>query len=276
MTVIFSVILQLLLVTSAGIFWSHSLLPLAYGQPSEGPLPVLLIHGYASNALVWREWEERLNDRGIPAHAVTFSGDDECGTSEEHADELIQIVEDFKTDTQRDKINIVAHSKGGLDARLYLATNPSNDHVANLIMIGTPNAGSELADIHHEDDPCKPAVYDLLTSAPVNQVDNNDNTKYHTIASNWKSVYWPPFTAFDINCPAPLFWFDVEGWNMLTFQYLGRQELGLGRPSDGLVPIDSVEEPGQFNSLGRTDNCHTNMFTNEEYNKVLRVLLRPE
>ena len=73
-------------------------------------------------------------------------------------------MEDFKTDTREDKINIVTHSKGGLDARLYLANDPKNGDVANLVMIGTPNAGSELADLYHEDDPCKLAVYDLLTT----------------------------------------------------------------------------------------------------------------
>jgi hypothetical protein len=225
-----------------------------------------------------QEWEESLTDRGIVTHAITFSGDDECGSAQEHAAELIDIVEDFKTDTREDKINIVTHSKGGLDARLYLANDPTNDDVANLVMIGTPNAGSELADLYHEDDPCKPAVYDLLTTAPVTQVENNPNTRYHTIASNWKSVYWPLFTGNDINCPSPSYWFDFEGWNLLIFQYNEREELGLGvgRPSDGFVPVDSVEEPGQFESLGRTDNCHTNMFTPEEYNKVLRVLLRSE
>ena len=38
------------------------------------------------------------------------------------------------------QINIVAYSKGGLEARAYLANNLSNNDVANLIMIGTPNA----------------------------------------------------------------------------------------------------------------------------------------
>ena len=37
-------------------------------------------------------------------------------------------------------MNIVGHSKGGLDARVYLS-NGTHD-VANLIMIGAPNAGS--------------------------------------------------------------------------------------------------------------------------------------
>jgi hypothetical protein len=42
------------------------------------------------------------------------------------------------------------------------------------------------------------------------------------------------------------------------------------------VPIESVEEPGEFITLGRTDNCHKNLFTNEEYNKVKEVLFRLE
>ena len=52
-------------------------------------------------------------------------------------------------------MNIVAHSKEGLDGRIYL-TNNTND-VANLVMIRTPNAGSHLAES------CEigtPAVYD--------------------------------------------------------------------------------------------------------------------
>ena len=48
---------------------------------------------------------------------------------------MIQVVE---------KVNIVAHSKGGLDARWYIAHGGANK-VANLIMIGTPNSGSPAA-----------------------------------------------------------------------------------------------------------------------------------
>jgi hypothetical protein len=44
-------------------------------------------------------------------------------------------------------------------------------------------------------------------------------------------------------------------------------------PDDGIVPVKSVEEPGEFRSLGQTDNCHTNMFTVEEYDKVIGVFL---
>jgi hypothetical protein len=55
------------------------------------------------------------------------------------------------------------------------------------------------------------------------------------------------------------------------FQYNEKIEIiGL---DDGIVPVKSVEEPGEFRSLGQTDNCHTNMFTVEEYDKVIGVFL---
>ena len=258
-----------------------SYLPLVKGQP-EDPLPVILIHGYRSTNEVWDEWVDRLENLGIKAEAVIFEDDpttaideDECGSAENHAAQLNQLVADFKEETERDKINIVTHSKGGLDARLYLANNPLSDDVANLIMIGTPNQGSPLADRYYLQDDCKPAVFDLRTTAPVLRAEKNEHTVYHTIASNWISVYklFSPFwwVAEDINCPYPSNWFDLLGWNFLTFQYSGRSEI-VG-PDDGIVPVWSVEEPGEFASLGRTDNCHTNMFTDDEFDKAIRVLL---
>ena len=63
-----------------------------------------------------------LKNEGINASPVTFNQVDECGSADEHAIELNQIVQDFRTKTGAEKMNIVAHSKGGLDARAYLAT----------------------------------------------------------------------------------------------------------------------------------------------------------
>jgi pimeloyl-ACP methyl ester carboxylesterase len=266
-------------VISTNYFFSY--FPLVKGQP-EDPLPVLLIHGYRSTSNVWDEWVGQLEDLGIHAKAVSFEDDpttavneDECGSAEDHAAQLNQWVSNFKVETGSEKVNIVTHSKGGLDARLYLAKNPSSDDVANLIMIGTPNEGSPLADRYHVRDDCKPAVNDLRTTAPVLRAEKNEHTVYHTIASNWISIYelFSPFwwIAEDINCSYPSNWFDLEGWNFLTFQYNGRNEIA--GPDDGIVPVWSVEEPGEFASLRRTDNCHTNMFTDDEFDKAIRVLL---
>ena len=110
-------------------------------QSIHTPPPVLLIHGYASDASLWNEWKSFLDRDHIPNKLVTFAGDDPCGSSINHAKELDKIVNEFKSETEYPNINIVAHSKGGLDARVYLANNLSNANVANLIMIGTPNKG---------------------------------------------------------------------------------------------------------------------------------------
>jgi pimeloyl-ACP methyl ester carboxylesterase len=259
---------------------------LAVGQP-EAPLPVLLIHGYRSTHEVWNGWVDRLGDYGIEAKAITFEDDtttaineDECGSAKDHAAQLNQLVRNFKEETRSEKINIVTHSKGGLDARLYLANNPFSADVANLIMIGTPNEGSPIADRYYPSDDCKPAVYDLRTTSSAVRAERNEHTAYSTIAGDWISIYgfnvpswWDPYwwVAEDLNCPNPSIWFDLEGWNFLGFQHIGRNEIP--GPNDGIVPVDSVEEPGEFVSLGRTDNCHTNMFTEEEFDKALAVLM---
>ncbi|MGH9974307.1 MAG: esterase/lipase family protein, partial [Nitrososphaeraceae archaeon] len=136
----------LILLSSIGLSIS-SYKPEAIAQPESSslPRPVLLIHGYASTASVWEEWQDILRNEGINSTAVTFEHDDRCGDSQSHAQELDEFIQELKRENNADKINIVAHSKGGLDARVYLENDPSNDDIANLIMIGTPNQGSPLA-----------------------------------------------------------------------------------------------------------------------------------
>jgi uncharacterized alpha/beta hydrolase family protein len=144
-------------------------------------LPVLLIHGYMEDATVWNKWVDLLKKDGIPVYPITFKqSDDKCGSSAEHAKELSTIIGQIKEETGQNKVNIVGHSKGGLDARVYLANNTKD--VANLIMIGTPNAGSPLA---QSSEVCAPAVYDLRPGAAATEVKMNPNTKYYTIAGDW-------------------------------------------------------------------------------------------
>lgn len=237
----------------------------------EKPLPALLIHGWGDDARVWDGWIDELNNTGIYAEAVTYGEDDprydSCGSSEDHATDLNQIVEDFKSRTHAEKVNLVAHSKGGLDARVFLTKNLAYDDVANLIMIGTPNRGSLAADyfVGQGIIVCAPAVYDLLSESNATKVPPNPNTNYYTVASDWVSKYtFPPplFFPYDTNCPA----------STVEFQKWLRDQVIVG-PDDGLVPLRSADPDGQiFNSLGHTNNCHTNLFTQEELNKALSIL----
>ena len=253
-----------------------SFFPTANGQHR---LPVLLIHGYLNDESVWYDWVVDLEAAGLYVKAVEFNGNDKCGSATDHAEQLRSIVEEFKTSAGSDKINIVGHSKGGLDARVYLANNPSIDDVANLIMIGTPNAGSPRADnrdlevIDNANRICWPypdeAINDLKEGAPASGVGNNIHTNYHTIAGDWKNIYefcTPiPFSfdcvPFDIDCRGLL--------ALVEYQRDGSKEID--GPDDGIVPLESVES-GEFNSLGHTDNCHTNLFSPQEFSMAMSIL----
>ena len=235
-----------------------SIIPFVYSQQDNKPLPVLLIHGYLNDNSVWDEWVDNLETDGFNVQAVKFDGNDKCGSAADHAKQLKKIVEDFKISTGSDKINIVGHSKGGLDARVYLANNPSIGDVANLIMIGTPNAGSPRAEnrdpevINNANWICSPfsdqAINDLIPGSAATQVKKNNHTQYYTIAGDWKNI--PEFCTpapipagcvpFDNQCRSGLF-------SLIEYQREGSKELK--GPDDGLVPLKSVESGG-FNSLG--------------------------
>lgn len=225
-------------------------------------LPVLLIHGYFSNSSVWEKWETLLEDNNIVTKAVNFTNypdtpenDDECGRAIDHVMELNNIVKDFINDTGEKRINIVGHSKGGLDARVYLANNLSNANIANLIMIGTPNAGSPLAYLNEL---CSPAILDIRPGSNASNVKMNNNTRYYTIAGDWKPSTLPP----DSNCsPRNQTWLFFQKWGYTQ----------LNPPNDGIVPLSSVQLQGS-KPLGVSDNCHTDLLGDEEYKMVRKLL----
>lgn len=219
---------------------------LANGQSSSNttqtgeqkPFPVLLIHGYAEDASVWEKWEGLLSQDDIIFQAVTFQeSDDRCGSAGEHAKELHEMVQAIKEATNSTKVNLVGYSKGGLDARVFLANTNTTD-VANLIMIGTPNNGSPAAEISNV---CKPAVDDLKQGANATKAAMNPNTKYYTIAGDWSPI--------------------TEGNPFISGK------------DDSLVPVDSVESQDYFISLGRTGHAHVELLSEEEYNMSRDVLL---
>jgi pimeloyl-ACP methyl ester carboxylesterase len=156
-----------------------------YNLESRIALPVLLIHGWNEGSggdfpIHFDEWEQELNQDRIPYCIISFEqSSDACGSAVDHANELAQIIQNIKSATEQNQVNIVGFSKGGLDARVYLANNPTHNDVANLIMIGTPNAGSQLATGTNE---CSPGILDLRPGSTATMAGENSNTEYYTIA----------------------------------------------------------------------------------------------
>ena len=261
-TVVVAGLIAMILIISSNSDESLKLIETTYGQSnanntnantavnSTTKLPVLLIHGYMEDASVWNKWVDLLKKDGISAYPITFKqSDDKCGSAADHAKELSNIIGQIKKETGQNKVNIVGHSKGGLDARVYLANNTQD--VANLIMIGTPNAGSPLA---QTSEICTPAVYDLRPGAAATQVKMNPNTKYYTIAGDW----------------------NPESGNCQLTPFLPMEQSGfsnLPKPNDGIVPLSSVESQDYFISLGHSKSCHSNLMSEYEYGLAKGVIV---
>jgi predicted alpha/beta hydrolase family esterase len=259
-TIIVALFVTLMIVSNSSSNETFTLSEMVYGQSSNttsendtsnnSKLPVLLIHGYMADASVWNKWVDLLKKDGISAYPITFKqSDDKCGSAAEHAKELSKIIGQIKDETGQNKVNIVGHSKGGLDARVYLA-NETKD-VANLVMIGTPNAGSPLAE---SSEVCTPAVYDLRPGSAATEVKMNPNTKYYTIAGEWN----PKLGNCQLSLFAPM---EQSGSSTLP------------KPNDGVVPLSSVESQEYFINLGHSKSCHTNLMSDYEYGLAKDVIV---
>lgn len=135
------------------------------------PKPVVLVHGFTSNAATWSAWTGAggfLADWGVPGYAVgdgrfqlppMNTGDfsqprQPTGTLAENAAIVGRYVEAVRQTTGAERVDLVAHSMGGLISRYYVShqmplverpTLPPVPAVNQLYMIGTPNGGTQCA-----------------------------------------------------------------------------------------------------------------------------------
>lgn len=120
--------------------------------PRGPPLPVVLVHGLfgfdrmgvpGARLHYFRGIVEHLERLGCHAHAVRLPR--AASVPERAAILAAKIVE-----LGHPRVDIIAHSLGGLDARYALARLGLAEHVRSLVTIGTPHRGSPLADLASE------------------------------------------------------------------------------------------------------------------------------
>lgn len=106
--------------------------------------PVVMAHGILSNNSVWESvWVNRLAAKGVPVSSAVNPNMGNLDSIGSNAAKIAAAVNRAKQRWGVDKVNLVTHSKGGLDSRHYAEVSRSVD---TLLQLGTPNAGSPLAD----------------------------------------------------------------------------------------------------------------------------------
>ena len=111
--------------------------------------PVVLAHGILAHdrkSLIdfWGRIPEVLRSHSIK---VFFGNIDAWGDYKSNALLLKENIDRILSETKTEKVNIIAHSKGGIDSRYLIWKHDFGDKVASLTTICTPHHGAEIADL---------------------------------------------------------------------------------------------------------------------------------
>jgi hypothetical protein len=127
------------------------------------PRPVVMVHGFISN---WQAWSNYLGPTGylasigVPGFAV---GDGQVegvmntgniaqptsptNTIAQNAVILGEYIANVKRLTGAEMVDLIGHSMGGLTSRFYIDRVMGERDVAQLIMLGSPSAGTDCANL---------------------------------------------------------------------------------------------------------------------------------
>lgn len=109
--------------------------------------PILLVHGVFFRDFKHLNYWGRIPDELKKNGATIFYGNHNSAASVENsAKELEKRIKEIIKETNCEKVNIIAHSKGGLDARTAISKTSIAPYVASLTTINTPHRGCEFAD----------------------------------------------------------------------------------------------------------------------------------
>ena len=116
--------------------------------PGKTKFPIVLVHGMGGFEKLgvleyWFGVPSMLRKAG---YAVFVTVQDPFNSSDVRAQQLATWVDRVRACTCADKVNLVAHSQGGRDARELVTTLGYASQVASVTTIATPHGGTKVAD----------------------------------------------------------------------------------------------------------------------------------
>ncbi|MEX1377084.1 MAG: alpha/beta fold hydrolase [Eubacteriales bacterium] len=113
--------------------------------------PLIMLHGVGFKDLKYLNYWGRIPKELVKNGAKVYYGNQEAwGTIEDNAADVKKKILEIVEETGADKVNIIAHSKGGLDARYMISKLEMEDYVASLTTISTPHRGSFILDFAYK------------------------------------------------------------------------------------------------------------------------------
>lgn len=109
--------------------------------------PILLVHGvFFRDSRLFNYWGRIPSELKKNGARVFYGEHDSARPVAESAAELLDRIEWIVKKTGCEKVNVIAHSKGGLDTRYAIAHLGAAPYIASLTTVNTPHNGCIFAD----------------------------------------------------------------------------------------------------------------------------------
>lgn len=119
-----------------GFFWKQRI--------GSGRRPILFIHGYGNNSVVWAFFRHKLRVLGFgPLYMMNLKG--AFQPLSDYIQQVNERVAMIRTETGLKEIGIIGHSMGGVVGSLYAAKVAKHGIVTDLITIASPLKGTLIA-----------------------------------------------------------------------------------------------------------------------------------
>ena len=163
--------------------------------------PILLVHGTGFRDRkrfgYWGRIPKTLQNHGA---YIFYGHQDSWGTIEHNAYIVRSHLIQYLQETDCDKVNIVAHSKGGIEARYLISTLNCSSMVASLTTVSAPHHGSKTMDIINR----MPKILLRLVSVFVNiwfKILGDSRPDFHTACYQFTTEYMRSFNTKNPDAP---------------------------------------------------------------------------
>lgn len=108
--------------------------------------PIVLVHGIAIKELKLLKAFGRIESQLRSAGFSVYTADtDAFGSIDNNAAQLKEYISNVLRESGAEKVNIIAHSKGGLDTKRLMSDADSIEKIASVTTLCTPHKGSHIA-----------------------------------------------------------------------------------------------------------------------------------
>ena len=222
--------------------------------------PLVLVHGVGFRDLRYFNYWGRIPRALQRNGARIYYGHQEAwGTIEDNARAIRAAILEILEKENCQKVNIIAHSKGGLDARYLITAMQMGDRVASLTTVSTPHQGSQLLEVI---DRLPPGIYRRITGfidrvfrrvgdqnpdsgAAARQLSPAYAAVFNQDVPDDPGVYYQSYTSVMKNM--------FSNW-ILSIPYAILRHASGGQPNDGLVCVESARW-GTFRGVFSNKRC---------------------